>query len=135
MSDAIPVLVRYRLERACETLVEARALLALHLPVGATNRYYYASFQAITAWLLAHGFRTERHATLRALFNTHLVRPGLVPMEQARAFNTLFEARHRADYDEVPALLPEDLEEWDRQVDRLIATLTALIPPELRDAP
>ena len=44
--------VRYRLERAQETLVEARLLVDKDLFSGAINRIYYAMFYAILALLV-----------------------------------------------------------------------------------
>ena len=72
-------LVRYRMERAIETLQEARLMLEHGHLHGAANRIYYACFYATVALLLTRGLSSPKHSGVMALFNRHFVKEGIVP--------------------------------------------------------
>ena len=73
-----PELVRYRLERAEESLQETAVLIAAGRTKGAVNRLYYSMFYAVTALLETGDFSSSKHSGVRALFNQHYVKPGVV---------------------------------------------------------
>jgi len=79
MTSERAVLVRYRLERARESLAEARLLLQAGHTNTFVNRLYYACFYAASAALLAEGKSATTHSGLRTLFHQGLVKPGVVP--------------------------------------------------------
>jgi uncharacterized protein (UPF0332 family) len=91
-------LVRYRLEKAFNTLEDARILAAKGRWNACVNRLYYACFYAITALLAHNGLDSSKHTGIRSLFNKHFVKPGRVPKELARTYNDLFERRQEGDY-------------------------------------
>lgn len=93
-------LIQYRLERAHETLVEADILADSKHYNAAVNRLYYACFYAVQALLLQHHIAATTHAGVKAMFGLHFVSKGVIPIEQGKTFNTLFEKRHSSDYDD-----------------------------------
>ena len=62
-------LIRYRLERARETLAEAATLAHASHWNGCVNRLYYACFYAVTALLLRKGLGSSKHSGTLGLFN------------------------------------------------------------------
>jgi uncharacterized protein (UPF0332 family) len=90
--------VKYRIERARETLEEARALLGEGHCHGAMNRIYYAMFYAVSALALEHGFSTSSHSQLRGYFNREFVKTGKVRVEMGRAFGLAYDNRTKGDY-------------------------------------
>lgn len=78
MSAERDVLMRYRLERARETLVEADLMAQTGHWNGCVNRLYYACFYAVTALLLRHDLSAGKHTGVRSLFNRHFVRTGVM---------------------------------------------------------
>jgi uncharacterized protein (UPF0332 family) len=72
------ILMRYRMERARETLVEADLMAQIGHWNSCVNRLYYACFYAVSALLLQHNLSAAKHAGVRSLFNRHFVRPGAI---------------------------------------------------------
>lgn len=77
-------LVRYRLQRARETLDEAVLLHEKRRLNAAVNRLYYACFYAVSALLLTEGKSSGKHSGVRALFNAEWVKPGRIALEYGR---------------------------------------------------
>ena len=102
-------LVRYRMERAFETLEEARLMLQNGHLYGAANRIYYACFYATVALLLTKGLGNSKHSGVMALFNRHFVKEGLVPAEMGKFYSRVFEHRLESDYADVVELKEDDV--------------------------
>jgi uncharacterized protein (UPF0332 family) len=88
----------YRLERAQETLEDARILANSERWNACVNRLYYACFYAVSALLIKEGYSSSKHTGVRSLFNLHFVKTGVVRKELARIYNDLFERRQESDY-------------------------------------
>ena len=80
-------LVLYRLQRARETLADARILADAGRWNPCVNRLYYACFYAVSALLIQEGLSSTKHTGLRSLFNRHFVKTNKVPKDKARIFN------------------------------------------------
>jgi uncharacterized protein (UPF0332 family) len=91
-------LVGYRLQRARESLEDARILADAKRWNPSVNRLYYACFYAVSALLAQQGLSSSRHVGVRSLFNQHFVNAGKVAKDQARIYNDLFERRQEGDY-------------------------------------
>ncbi len=63
------------------------------------NRAYYAFFYAATAVLLALGITRNKHSGVLAAFRKHLVKPGIFPVQDSRAYGEAFELRNVIDYE------------------------------------
>jgi uncharacterized protein (UPF0332 family) len=89
-------------DKAAEAADEARALVRLDMPNGATSRAYYAAFTAARALLVdLTGFEEadlRRHAAVHKLFSEHVIKPGLLAADLGRELRKLFAERARADY-------------------------------------
>lgn len=92
-------LMRYRLERANETMEEAEILAERGHYNAAVNRLYYACFYAVQALLLKHHITATTHAGVKSMLGLLFVSTGIVPIEHGKTFNTLFEKRHSSDYE------------------------------------
>ena len=87
-------------DRAC---LSARALLDLGDVDGATNRAYYAMFDAARSVLMQQDAKLDpqfakTHSGLMALFNERLVKPGHVSRDIGRLLKRAEEIRVLADY-------------------------------------
>jgi uncharacterized protein (UPF0332 family) len=85
-------LVVYRLQRAGQTLEDARILANASRWNPCVNRLYYACFYAVSALLIQNGLSSSKHTGVRSLFNRHYVRAGKVPKELAPINNDLFDS-------------------------------------------
>ena len=93
-----PELVKYRLERAEETLLDAELLLSKNRLIASVNRLYYSMFYAISAILEVNDFSSSKHSGVRSLFNQHFVKTGIISMEAGSQYNILYNERHKGDY-------------------------------------
>lgn len=91
-------LVRYRIQKAEETLGDAEYLLADGRLVSAVNRLYYSMFYAVQALLQTKELSSSKHSGVRAMFNQHFVNTGAVSKEAGRLYGELFKSRQRGDY-------------------------------------
>jgi uncharacterized protein (UPF0332 family) len=104
------------MDKAQQALASARMLLDAGDTDGATNRAYYAMFDAAIAALAWAGGGTARnpphksHSGLIGSFGQHLVQTGRLPAEFGRSFNRVQELRLTADYLADP--LPLDNAKW-----------------------
>jgi len=96
--EALQELVAYRLQRAEETLEEARVMGSIGHWNACANRLYYAAFYAVSGLLVRDGLTATKHSGVKALFNRHYVKAGKVSKEEGRLYNRLFDLRQEGDY-------------------------------------
>ena len=65
----------------------------------AANRAYYAFFYAATALLLTLDITRGKHSGVMEAFRQHFIKPGILPIEDSRAYGEAFELRNVADYE------------------------------------
>lgn len=120
-------LIGYRLERASETLAEAELLAQAGHWNGCVNRLYYCCFCAVTALLLERGLSSPKHSGVRSLFNREFVKTGLVAQEMGeQLYNSLFQSRHRGDYDDLVRFDESLVRPWLGEARRFLSKMEAL---------
>ncbi len=92
-------LMRYRMERADETMEEVGILAERGHYNAAVNRLYYACFYATQALLLKYHIAATTHAGVKSMLGLHFIMKGIISIEHGKTFNTLFEKRHSSDYE------------------------------------
>ena len=92
-------LVKYYLERAAETLEDAKKLASLQSCNSSVNRLYYACFYAVQAALNAKiDLEAKTHSGIKSLFNLHYVKEGLITIDQSSFYSVLMQRRGESDY-------------------------------------
>ncbi|PSR05314.1 MAG: hypothetical protein BRD50_01345 [Bacteroidetes bacterium SW_11_45_7] len=104
--------IRYRLQRADETLNASHLLLQNNFANSAVNRLYYACFYAVNALLVSEGIKAHTHAGVKTQLFLHFVKTNRLSSDSGKLYAKLFTARQRTDYD--------DFYDFDRQT---VATL------------
>ncbi|HET6569619.1 MAG TPA: HEPN domain-containing protein [Rhodothermales bacterium] len=128
MSDSDDqAIIKYRLERARESLLEARLLAEAEQWSGCVNRLYYASFYAVSALLQLHGITPKTHAGVRSEFSHQFVRTNLVATEWSIFYNELFLSRQKADYQDFMTPSEQLVRPWLDQAEQFVNTISALI--------
>jgi hypothetical protein len=61
---------------------------------------------------------------IRALFNEHFVKAGIVPVELGRLFSRMYDFRQKSDYGDFVKIQPEKVGEWFR-TDRAVKDLAS----------
>ncbi len=119
-------LVAYRLDRARETLDDARLLADQKRWASCANRLYYACFYAVSALLLRRDLSSSKHTGTRSLFNYHFVKTGEVSRELGKTFNDLYELRQEGDYVDLLYVDQSQVRPRVAQAEVLVETVTAL---------
>ena len=93
--------VKYRLQRADDSLQEAEDLLLLGHEFGAVNRLYYACFYAVNALLYQKSIHSAvTHSGVQRMLGLHFVQSGELSREMGRFYSDLFNKRTKGDYDD-----------------------------------
>jgi uncharacterized protein (UPF0332 family) len=90
------------------------------------NRLYYSCYYVVTALLVKKELSSSKHTGIKALFNQHFVKTGLISKENGRLYNRLFDARQEGDYVDFVVFQREDVEPWISQVKDFIETVSKL---------
>ncbi len=98
MKKEVHTLLKYRIERAWESLEEAKILLEQGYANTFVNRLYYACFYAVSSLLLTKGLFSAKHSGIRSLFHQNFVKAGIIDTELAQLYDRLFDNRQKADY-------------------------------------
>ncbi len=93
-------LIKYRIERAKQTLLEVNVMIDNEYWNGAVNRLYYSVFYAVSALLLKENIITQTHSGVRQMFGLHFIQTGKVKRELGKFYTDLFEKRQTGDYDD-----------------------------------
>ena len=90
MSDLKADLIRYRMERAHESLEEAALMADTGHWRTCINRVYYSCFYAVSALLMKNSLSTVKHSGVLSFFNRHFVQLGLISKNHGKFYNRLF---------------------------------------------
>ncbi len=132
ISDQQRLICLHRMERAVNTLREARVLFSNQMPQGTVNRIYYAMFYAVGALALAHGFRTSTHTGLQSWFNQNILRKGLIEANLGKLYHRAFELRNRSDYTDLVELDAEVIGSMLEQAEPFIGRIEELLMEQLQ---
>jgi uncharacterized protein (UPF0332 family) len=130
MTDELYALISYRMERASESLDEAKLMLDAGRINAHVNRLYYACFYAVSALLLTRDFSTSKHGYLRSLMHREFVKTGIIPKDLAKHFDVLFDTRLEGDYVDFVRFEAEDVTGWLENTERFIKHVESLIPKQ-----
>ena len=116
-------LIKYRFQRARETLDEANVMLQTEHLYGASNRVYYACFYAVSALLITKNLSSSKHAGVMALFNRHFIKENCLPVEFGKFYSRVFDNRQQSDYGDVVKVeakqLTKDIKTASDFIDRI----------------
>jgi len=117
-------LIQYRMERAHETLDDARALFKQdRTPASIVNRAYYAMFYAALALLATIGQETSKHSGVLALFDKHFMKTKILPKEMGAFLHQAFDMRQTGDYEEEAELTQKDAQQTLEAAVKFVETI------------
>lgn len=126
-----PDIVKYRREKASETLEDARILFEKKRWFSTVNRIYYAFFYEIIALLHLRDLSSSKHGRIKALFNEHFVKTGIVEVEIGKFYNRMFEFRQKGDYQDFVHFEEEDVKGWLEKAETYMKELEKCINKEM----
>ena len=68
------ILIKHRMDRANETLSEAKMAIENESYLLAANRVYYSAFYAVSALAIKNDFATSKHNQLLGWFNQNFIK-------------------------------------------------------------
>lgn len=91
--------IRFRIERAYESLDEAVLLAGKDHWNTVASRLYYACFYIVTALLLKHDMESKTHSGTRSSFHRLISTSNDLGKELGDHYSILFDLRHFSDYE------------------------------------
>ena len=91
-------IVKFRLEKAKNTLLDFSLLMENKRYMAAANRLYYACFYAVTALLINDKHEAHTHKGVKRLLGLHYVNENKLDELFAKMYNRLFDLRQKGDY-------------------------------------
>jgi hypothetical protein len=113
-------LVKYRFERAYNTLNDARQYFNSATLESTVNRIYYAIFYAATALLISKGLSSTKHSGVRALFNREFVKQGIIDTALGQFFSDIQDSRQEGDYKDFVQFNREEVAKWLKEAELFI---------------
>ena len=120
-------LVKYRLEKAYETLKEISVHIENKFYRTAANRLYYACFYAATALLINDGHETHTHHGVKTLLGLHYIKEKKIEKSLGNVFRELFDLRQEGDYDDWITIEEKDILPLIEPAENFIAEIEKLI--------
>jgi len=119
--------IKYRLDKAFESLADAKLLSQNKRWNSCVNRLYYAAYYAVIALLLQDNYDGSTHKGTRNQFNIKFIKEGIIDKKYGKLYSKLFDWRQKGDYgdlfnfdEEQVSPLIEPTEELIKEIQKLI---------------
>ena len=123
-------LVKYRIEKAYGTLVEAKDCAEDNHWTLTANRLYYAVYYASKALLIQNGIVAKSHEGVIGMIGQNFVVPGIITIDEAKLLARLQNMRKTGDYDDFKEWHQEDVEPLFEKVEDYINKIKSLVEPK-----
>lgn len=123
-------LVKYRIEKAYGTLVEAQDCAEGNHWTLTANRLYYAVYYASKALLIQNGIVAKSHEGVIGMIGQNFVVPGIITIDEAKLLARLQNMRKTGDYDDFKEWHQEDVEPLFEKVEEYINKIKSLVEPK-----
>ncbi|MDP2364184.1 MAG: HEPN domain-containing protein, partial [Ignavibacteria bacterium] len=123
------VLIKHRMDRAEETLSEARTSFENESFLLAANRVYYSAFYAVSALAIKNNFSTSKHGQLLGWFNQYYIKTGMIEKPLGKFYLDAFELRQESDYEDFFKIDKTSIEEKIKTASEFIDRISAILNP------
>lgn len=120
-------LVKYRIEKAYGTLVEAHDCADDNHWTLAANRLYYAAYYASKALLIQNGIVAKSHEGVIGMIGQNFVVTGIISKDDAKLLARLQNMRKTGDYDDFIEWHQDDVEPLFQLVEEYINKIKGLV--------
>jgi uncharacterized protein (UPF0332 family) len=120
-------IVAHRIQKAKNTLHEAKGNIELAYWHTAANRLYYACYYAVSALLIKNGYAAQTHSGTLGLLGMNFVSNGIISKESGKLYSKLFELRQTGDYSDWAVLESTDVQPLVEPAEKFIYTIEKLI--------
>lgn len=119
--------IKYRIEKAKQTLHDAKILIAQESWNSAINRLYYAISYCVQALLLKNNIATKTHSGTKSNFFQEFIRTGLVDKDFSKLFTDLQDWRQEGDYADFVEFNKETVSPLPQKVEAFINVIEKLL--------
>ncbi|HLB73218.1 MAG TPA: HEPN domain-containing protein [Sedimentisphaerales bacterium] len=126
--------IKYRMQRAYETIEEAKTMFDSGHVNAYVNSLYYACFYAVSALLLTKDMSTSKHGYARSLMHRDFVKTGLISKEMGKHYDLLFASRQEGDYTDFVIFKAEQVASWLTSTQEFVSAVEILISKLLEGA-
>ena len=91
-------IIKYRIERAKESLTEAKILSESGHWNTVANRLYYSVFYAVNSLFIKYDINSSSHSGTKTIFNKEFIKSGILDKNAGQLYNNLFNKRQEGDY-------------------------------------
>ena len=123
--------IKYRLERAEQTLKDAKILIQQESLNSAVNRLYYACYYAVHALLLKYEIKPKTHSGTKTIFYQTFIQTGIIKKEYSKLYSDLFDWRQEGDYADFIEFDKKTVDPLPEKVYSFINTIKSIIFSEV----
>lgn len=127
MEDLKEDYIKYRIQKARQTLHDAEILITQESWNSAVNRLYYTCFHCVQALLLKYDISTKTHSGAKTKFFQEFIHKNLIDKEFSKLYSDLSDWRQESDYadfrefdKETVSPLPEKVRAFIDAVEKLL---------------
>ena len=132
MNNQLKDYISYRIQRAYDTLNDAKILADNGSWNSAINRAYYACFYAVTGLLFSKSFEAKTHKGVRIKFMKEFIKSGIFDKNFGKLYSDLFDMRHEGDYSDFVIFKKDLTLSLIEKSEVLITTIDAYIKSKLQ---
>ena len=119
--------IKYRIEKAFESMEDAKLLAQNNRWNACINRLYYSAFYAVIAFLIQENNNSSTHNGARNQFNIKFIHSGLINKNFGKLYSKLFDWRQKGDYGDMFNFNKEQILPLIEQTQEFIAEIQKLI--------
>lgn len=119
-------LIQYRIEKAENTLSDAKNYYNSSSLVSTVNRIYYAMFYAVNALLISNNLSSSKHSGVRAIFNKEFIKEGYIETSLGKFYSDMFDKRQEGDYKDFVKFNKVDVKKWLNNAEEFINAIKKL---------
>ena len=127
MQDVKEIVPKLEIEKAKNSLEEAKILFNSEKYYGAANRSYYAAFHAMSALLIKDGYSMKKHSGVISKFREVYIKTGVFGIEMSEKIAELFKLRTECDYDSFYVVSKTDVEEQIANAESIISEIDKIL--------
>lgn len=123
--------INYKLQKAAQSLKEAKLLMENGMNDTAVSRLYYAAFYSVNALLAARGFNPKTHSGTKTIFNKEFILPGKILGRFSDFYSFLMAKRAEADYDDFVFIDENGMPALFAQTEEFVFLIASMINKEV----
>ena len=119
--------VKFRLDKAKEALMDFYLLIDNERYNCAANRLYYACFYAVSALLINDNYTAHTHKGVKTLLGLHYIKENKIEESYSKIYERLFNMRQKGDYEDCFIVKEEDILPLIEPAQKFITEIESLI--------